>query len=355
MKAAIIGAGFAADVHAAALRTCGIDIAAVVCLDKGDAEAFAGKWHIESRGDDIAIALKKEIDAVHICTPPTTHGALIRQCIRAGKHVVCEKPLCVDSREAEALAKLAEQSNRICAVMLNVRYHMACQRAREIMVSGELGRPLLIHGRYMQEFSALPAPFDWRYKPEIAGKMRTVTELGTHWMNIAEFLSGQEITAVSAQFGRFYPERLLKNGYTCQKDSQEEGMIVTVDSEDAAIVNLKYSNGAIGSVVLSGVSHGRGNYLDIEITCEKGSLWWNEEENNVLHIAAKGNGIRRETFAFGNGFADTFAELLKRFYQSVQNGEPSGDYPGFYEGERVCRICDAVYESAVNNSKWINT
>lgn len=287
MRAAIIGAGFAGDVHAEAIRACGVEIAVVVCLVEAEAAAFAEKWGIPKWGEDVALALEDDIDSVHICTPPTTHGDLIRRVLMAGKHVVCEKPLCLDAKEAEELVKLDQATDKVCALMLNVRYHMACQRAREIMVSGELGRPVLIHGSYLQEFAAFPAPLDWRYNPKTAGRMRTVTETGTHWLDIVQYISGQKVESVSAQFGKFHPERILKDGFTYPIDSQVEGEKIHVESEDAAIISLRYADGAIGSLVLSGVSPGRGNYLSLEITCENGSLWWNEEENNVLQIAKK--------------------------------------------------------------------
>lgn len=355
MKAAIIGAGFAGDVHAEAIRACGVEIAVVVCLAEAEAAAFAEKWGIPKWGEDVALALGDDIDSVHICTPPTTHGELIRRVLGAGKHVVCEKPLCLDAKEAEQLAELEKASDKVCALMLNVRYHMACQRAREILASGELGRPVLIHGCYLQEFAAFPAPLDWRYNPRTAGNMRTVTEIGTHWLDIVQYISGRKVESVSAQFGKFHPERILKDGFTYPADSQVEGEPIHVDSEDAAIVSLRYAGGAVGSLVLSGVSHGRGNYLSLEITCENGSLWWNEEENNVLQIAGKGGGIRKEVFAFGNGFSDTFTTLMRSFYAAVRSGGKEGDYPTFREGADICGICCAVYESAVQDAKWIKT
>lgn len=353
MRAAIIGAGFAGDVHAEAICACKVEIAVVVCLAEAEAATFAKKWGIPEWGEDVALALRDGIDSVHICTPPATHGELIRRVLAAGKHVVCEKPLCLDAKEAGQLVELENASDKVCALMLNVRYHMACRRAREIIASGELGHPMLIHGSYLQEFAAFPAPLDWRYNPKMAGNMRTVTETGTHWLDIVQYISGQKVEAVSAQFGRFHPERILKDGFTYPVGSEVAGEPVHVDSEDAAIINFRYVGGAIGSLVLSGVSPGRGNYLSLEITCENGNLWWNEEENNVLQVARKGEGIRKEVFAFGNGFSDTFTALMRSFYAAVRSGGKDGDYPKFREGADICKICCAVYESAMQDAKWV--
>lgn len=353
VKAAIIGAGFAGDVHAEALRACGVCVEAVVCLSAEEARAFAEKWGIPKWGEDIALAFQEEIDVVHICTPPTTHGELIRSVLKAGKHVMCEKPLCLENEEAKELLESAINTDRICGLMLNVRYHMACQRARQLITSGKLGKPMLIHGTYMQEFGAFPAHLDWRYNEKTAGKMRTVTEIGTHWLDIAQYISGQRVKAVSAQFGCFHEKRILKDGDTYAVDSGMHGEQVFVGTEDAAAVNLRYENGAIGTLLLSGVSQGRGNYLSLEITCENGNIWWNEEENNVLNIGRKGEGIQKEVFAFGNGFADTFRSLMRAFYDAVEKGEKTDGYPGFDNGAAICRVCCAIWESAQQDARWI--
>lgn len=204
----------------------------------------------------------------------------------------------------------------------------------------------------MQEFSALPAPYDWRYRPAVAGRTRTVTEIGTHWMDLVQFISGEKVSAVSAKFGHFFPNRILKEGFTYLTGKGVEGEPVQVESEDAAVVNMTFESGALGNVVLSGVSCGRGNHLSIEITCEDGNIWWDEEDNNILYSAKKGEGIHKEIFAFGNGFSDTFGILVEDFYQSLQTGK-RGIYPTFEEGERVCRICEAVCDSAENDSVWV--
>lgn len=120
---------------------------------------------------------------------------------------------------------------------------------------------------------------------------------------------------------------------------------IHVETEDAACVSLRFANGAIGNVMLSEISPGRGNRLSLEITCEEGSLWWNEEENNVLHTAVRGDGVRSEIFAFGNGFGDTFTTLIKNFYEG-------GEVPTFREGAQVTNVCDAIRRSAQHESVW---
>ena len=129
---------------------------------------------------------------------------------------------------------------------------------------------------------------------------------------------------------------------------------IQVRSEDSALLQFRLENGGIGSVVLSEVSAGRMNRLSLEITGEKQNLWWNSEENQLLYSAQKGTGVHQEVFGFGNGFSDTFLELIKRFY--AQNNADTllehPDYPTFAEGAAVVRLCDAIYESALSGAVW---
>ncbi len=358
MRAAVIGGGFAGNTHAEALRSCGVDIAAVVTTREETARRFAAKWDIPSWGTAPELAFADDIDAVHICTPPTTHALYASMALRAGKHVFCEKPLCFGRREAAEMEELAGNSGRICALTYNVRYHMAVQKARELIRSGTFGRPLLIHGSYLQEFHALPSPCGWRYDASSAGSMRAVTEIGSHWIDTAQYISGKRVTAVSAFFGKFFPERVIVNGMMEQVrpgSDTDPCARIRVDSEDAACVTFRYEDGAIGNVCLSEISPGRGNRLFLEITCENGNLWWNEEENNVLHTARLGEGVRSEIFAFGNGFGDTFVTLMRHFYRAVAGGEENADaeYPTFREGARIVNVCEAIFESAENDSAWV--
>lgn len=353
MKAAIIGCGFSGQVHAAALRACGVEIAAAVSVDEQAVRRFAEQWNIPVFGTSQELAFADEIDVVHICTPPNTHGQIVRDMLSHKKHVLCEKPLSLDEKEAAELADLADASGLVCALTFNVRYHMACARAKEILDSGELGRVLMIHGNYMQEFHALPAPMDWRYNETLAGTMRAVSEIGSHWLDLASYLTGLRAEAVSATFGCFHPQRVLKDGMMYPVHQGVEGTPVAVHTEDAAAVTIRYENAVLGNVLLSEVSPGRGNRLTIEITCENGNLWWNEEDNNLLHTARKGQGVHTEVFAFGNSFSDTFQALVREMYEVIQGkASAKSTYPTFAQGAQTAAVCRAVYDSAKNDSRW---
>lgn len=353
-NAAIWGAGNIANTHAEALLGNHVNIKAIVDIDAKKAESFAARWNIPRHGTGTDLLFADDIDCVHICTPPNLHYEMVIKLLNSGKHVLCEKPLCFENEQAREIMALAREKGLACAINFNVRFHMACRRAKELVQSEEFGRVLLIHGNYLQEFSALPAPLDWRYNPKLAGRMHAVTEIGSHWMDIAQYISGKRIVAVSAQFDSFYPIRYVENGrmYAQSAPGREP---IEVKSEEAAVVSLRFEDGAIGVVTLSEISQGRYNHLSLEITGEKQSLWWNAEENNVLNFAQSGGTVQKNVFAFGNGFADTFRTLVAEFYKDVEAGGAceAPIYPIFDDGMRNVILCNAILESAGNDSKWV--
>ena len=348
--AAIYGAGMIANEHARALRALGVPIAAVVCRGETHAKAFAECFGIPVWGADPA--LLDGADCVHICTPPTAHFEIISALLKNGKHIVCEKPLCLDSAQAEELVRLAEEAGTVCAVDFNVRYHLALQRARQLISAPEFGRVLLLHGSYLQEFGADPALLDWRYDPAVSGEMHAVTEIGSHWMDLAQYLSGKKITAVSAEFDRFHPMRYTKDGLIYHEPGKGRTP-VTVASEDAAILNFRFEDGAIGCVTLSEISHGRQNRLALEITGEHQSLWWSSEESSRLYCAQKECGIKEELFSFAGGFSETVTSLIAAVYRSIVAGERAQAYPTFRDGAENVKLCAAALQSTQTNGAWV--
>lgn len=340
-KAGIIGTGWIAELHAKALAELNIPIAAVIGHNAEKARAFAEKWNIPIYGTKTESLYAADVDAVHICTPPASHYEQIKEAISHRKHVFCEKPLCLDPEQATELATLAERESLICTVGFNVRYYQACQKAREIVSSSNFGKVLLIHGSYLQEFGAEPAQWSWRYED----KMHAVTEIGSHWLDLCRYISGKKINAVSALFDSFHPLR-YKDGNELYCEAAEGRGEVTVSSEDVALVNLRFEGGAIGSVVLSELSHGRGNRVFLEITGEKQSLWWNSEDNDRLFVAEKGK-IPTE-YRFDDSFEDTFVEILRRFYRGEIFRCPS-----FADAKDNVLLCQALWHSNQENSRWV--
>lgn len=353
MKVGIWGTGNIAHTHAEALKGVGAEIVAVVDINEEIAEKFAKKWNISRYGIDKNLLISDDIDVVHVCTPPNLHYEMVDFLLENNKNVLCEKPLCFENKQAEKLVKKAKDKKLMCAINFNVRFHLACQKAKEVVK--DLGDIKLIHGSYLQEFNAFPAPLDWRYNEVLAGKMRAVTEIGSHFMDIAQYISGKKVVAVSALFGNFNPTRYLENNMMYTDSDNGKRKEINIISEDAACINVKYEDGAIGTVLLSEISQGRINRINLEITGEKGNLWWNSEDNNILNTAKKGCGVNSEIFAFGNGFADTFKTLVKEYYEDLNTGVYKEDtvYPTFVDGENIVKICNALLESSLNDAKWI--
>lgn len=353
MRVAIVGCGGIANTHASALINQKQTLALCVGTSVEKAKAFAQTWNMEHYSDRFEDALGPGIDCIHICTPPTLHYEMAKAAMLAGKHVVCEKPLCLDSAQAKELWELSQKTEKLAAVNYNVRYHDACQSARKKVQSGDFGKQLLIHGSYMQQFSLLPCDYMWRYIPAVGGKMRCVTEIGSHWFDLIRFITALEIIQVSADFGKFFPNRFLKDGIMYE-NSVEGSTPLTVDSEDTAAVMLRFNNGAKGVLLLSQLSHGRSNRVAFEISSAKQSIWWNSEDPLKLHTANISSGINTNVNAFAGGFPDTHASFFNQIYTALENGEiiNSAKIPNFYDGYKNAAICEAVYESATHESKW---
>ena len=354
MRAAIIGCGFIGNVHAQAIRELGHTIAVVIDTSVQKAKDFARHWNAENFGDFYSMALAEDIQCIHICTPPMLHYTQVRDALNAGKHVICEKPFCLNSDEGKELVRSAQERNLVNAVNFNVRFHEACQQARNFISSPDFGIICLVHGAYLQEFHALPDEYSWRYKPEFAGSMRATTEIGSHWIDLVRFWTGLEIAEVSADYGKFTPDRFVKNG-TMYSEQKENSKKLNVATEDAAVISIRFSNGAIGNLLLSEVSHGRNNRLTIEVSGTKQSIWWNSEDPYQLCTSQKYAGVRVQTNAFGGGFPDTFKAFFKEVYQDIELARPSQNptYPTFQDGYVNSLDCSAIHESANHNSTWV--
>ena len=352
-RVGILGAGFISHSHAEALRNCGIEVYTIVDRSETAAKDFAARWDVPHYGTQAEILFDESISAVHICTPPDTHYEIVKRLLEAGKNVICEKPLCFSNEEAKELEQLAVQKQRKCAINLNVRYHNMSDKVKEFVQKTSFGTVHFVHGRYLQQFHLLPTLYNWRYIPELSGKMRAVTEIGTHWFDIVQYVTGLKIVQVSAIFGNFNPDRVLKDGmmHTTEEFPEEKEHLVHIESEDVALIHFKLSNGAIGSVVLSEISHGYSNYLTYEITGSNMTVGWNSQNNNEIYYKEDFSQTNIIKDGFGNGFNDSLQRLIADFYS---NDAENNKYPTFEEGANIVRICNAVYESAIHNSKWID-
>lgn len=358
MNIAIIGCGTMAETHLIALRSLGFKVNVVVGRNEERTEGFANKYMIPNWSIDIKDALDNyEIDSVHVCTPPVSHYKTIKMALEYKKHVICEKPFVLDESEAQYLVDLAKKQNVLNAVGYNVRFHEAIRNAHATISSGKLGNLSLISGSYKQEFHALPAPYSWRYDKNQAGLMLATTEIGSHWIDLMEFLTSKKVEAVSATFGNSNPKREIEDGmmYPLTEGSSRE--TVDVDIDDTAIISFKLEGGTLACAVLSEIAAGRTNYLNIEINGSDGSFWWNSELLNQSHFAiGKSSGVNSKVLAFAGGFNESVVSMLSQIYLDIKNERQSDDscYATFEDGLTNIKICNAIYKSAHSDSQWVS-
>ncbi len=354
MRVSIIGSGFIAHTHAQAIRALGHEITVVISSKAENAKKFAEKWNIPRFGTHFKLALEHS-DCIHLCTPPMVHYQHAKAALLLNKHVICEKPLTIGPAQAKELWTLAKSRKLIAAVNFNVRYHEASARAKKLINNTDFGVIRMVHGAYLQEFHAESDFYSWRYKEKLGGKMRAVTEIGSHWIDLVRHWTSLEIAAVSANFAHFDKKRYATKEGLIHTQKQPEAEQVEVTSEDAAIVSFKFSNGAIGNVVLSEISHGKKNELTLEITGSQQSLSWNNEQPYQLKLGQKNHGLKIDTNPFGGGFDSTFMAFFKEVYKAIED-ETAFDkctFPTFQDGYINALICDAIYQSAQQDATWV--
>ncbi len=352
MRIAIIGTGFIANTHVEVLQSLGHEVDYVVHKTLEKAILFAKKWNIPNATTDYEKALAN-CEVIHLCTPPLAHYDYAKVALLAKKHVICEKPLTIEPQKAQELHDLATTQNVVGAVNFNVRYHPACTNAKQLIAQATFGEVRMIHGNYLQEFHAESDFYSWRYQTAIGGKMRATTEIGSHWVDLVRFWTGLEIKAVAANFANFQPTRYLTKDGIIHPTKQLNSQAVQIQSEDVATIMFKFSNGAIGNLVLSEVAHGRKNQLQLEVTGTHQSVWWNNEQPYQLHQGQKGQPVMIHNNPFGGGFTETFTRFFKAVYQKIENPLDKIDYPTFEDGYINASVCNAIFESATHESKWI--
>lgn len=346
MNVILIGCGLIASTHLEALKKLGHTVTWAVGRNAERTERFAIEHGIPNHTVDLKKALTSDAASVHVCTPPAAHFELIKESLLAGKHVVSEKPLSLSVQEAEALCELRKKTGLIGAVCCNVRFYPANIEAAKRVREGKVGKPLILSGSYLQEFHAPPHDDGWRFNTLESGDQRAISEIGTHWIDLAYTWSGKRITAVSASLGNWYPVRYRAGGKLTEDPTGEP---VRVDTEDAAAITLRFEDGGIGALVLSELSRGHFNDLTIELDGSEGTLRWEEERADVLTVYENGS-LKRKNCG-GAEREETFVRLFREVYGDIA-GEEHGDYPTFEDGLYLARVCAAIRKSGILNG-WV--
>ena len=256
--------------------------------------------------------------------------------LESGRHVICEKPLATSAEETAALRALAEsRPSQAAAVNYNVRYYPLCHEIRERIAAGQLGRVLSVTGSYVQDWLLYPEDYNWRVEPDGGTNLRAVADIGTHWMDLAQFLIGMPIRAVNADLATFHPRRFKPAGPTdtfggsARRPAARPVREVEIATDDHAAVLLRFDAGVAGAFHVSQVTAGRKNRLTIEIAGTEGAVSWDSESPNRLWIGSRRGPnqiLERDPALLGpaaaaishypgghaEGFPDTFKQLFRR-------------------------------------------
>ncbi len=377
LKTAVIGTGFVGRVHVEAIRRLGdVELAAIADQSEELARKFGQQLGVERAVDDYGQLLADpEIRAVHICVPNSLHYEVARRAIEAGKSVLCEKPLAASVAEAAELTELARSRKVINATSYNLRYYPLVQHMRRLVATGELGEVLAVQGTYSQDWLFYETDYNWRLEPEVGGKSRAMADIGSHWCDMLEYVTGQAITSLCAELQTFHPIRKRPKkpietyaGKLLQPEDYEDRKIET---EDFGAVLLRLGSRARGALTINQVAAGRKNRLLIEIYGTRRGMAWDGENPNELWIGRRdGNNElvvkdpslldpQARPYAdlpggHAEGYGDTFKQLFRRFYAAVRDPAQPADIPTFAAGLRQLKLVEAVLQSSARKA-WVET
>jgi predicted dehydrogenase len=386
LRTAVVGTGFVGPFHVDAVRRGGYaDVVAIAGSDAERTAARAASLGVERSTVGVDELLRDEsIDVIHVCTPNRMHVQIATAAIEAGKHVVVEKPVALELEEARALARLARERRRHAAVAYTYRGYPMIRRARSLIRDGTLGTIRLIHGGYVQDWLAGPEDYNWRLEPEVSGASRAVADIGTHWFDTAEHLSGLRVEAVFADLATFIPfRRRPAGGSVAFASADGSGEMVEVRSEDAATILVRFQGGARGASVISQVSPGHKNAFSLELAGADRTLDWNQEDPEHLWLrdrdearlltrvpadagspsesgqaAAGWPGVPSLPPGHPEGWAEALRDLLRPFYAAIAAGQPPPEpiadapYPTLEDGARGLAFVEAVLASA-RTERWV--
>ena len=368
LKVAVAGLGFIGPAHIEALRRIpNIEVVAVSDVNEEIAQRKAAELGIEKSTANFDALINEDIDSVHICTPNNLHFEMAKKALLAGKHVVGEKPLATTIAQAEELVSLANTKNLVNAVHFNIRYYPLIRQMKIMREKGELGKVYSIIGSYLQDWLFFETDYNWRLEPEQSGESRAIADIGSHLIDLLEYISGLEIVEVMADFNTIHKTRKkpLKpiETYSGMMLKAGDYADVPIHTEDHANVLLRFNNGNRGAITVSQVSAGRKNRLSLELAGANQSFSWTSEQPNDLWIGKRDsyngalmrdpslfNEQSRQLISFpgghNEGFPDTSKQLFKEVYTAIANNDSSNPkYPTFKDGLRELILCERIIES----------
>jgi predicted dehydrogenase len=375
IRAAVIGTGFIGTVHVEALRRIGVQVRGVLGSSPERGAARAAQLGVGLAYPSLeAILADPAIDVVHVTSPNHLHVPQALAILAAGKHVVCEKPLAMTAAESAELVERAAGSGLVNAVNFNIRFYPLNQHLHEQVADGALGDVRFVTGHYLQDWLLHDTDWNWRLEPDKGGSLRAVGDIGSHWLDLMAFITGQPIVAVMADMATFVAARQEPRGpvETFATERAADTVSRPVSTEDVATILLRFGNGARGALAVSQISAGRKNSLRYEIDGSEAAAAWDSERPEELWIghrdrpnelllrnpALMGPAGRAAAALPGGhveGFGDTFGALFRAIYADIVAGRPAErpPYATFADGHDEMLVNDAIADSA-RHGRWVD-
>lgn len=380
VRAAIIGTGFIGPAHVEAARRLGfVDMVAVAEKDQATAQSKADQLSIpEATGSYQSLLARDDIQVIHNCTPNNMHYQITKEALQAGKHVISEKPLAMNSSESRALVELAREKDLVNAIDFNYRNYSLVQEARDMVERGEVGDIYAVHGSYLQDWLYLDTDWNWRLIPELGGTSRAVADVGSHWCDLIEFISGLRIRKVFADLVTVHKIRkkpkVEVETYAGKELKPEDYEDMPIDTEDYASVLFELTNGAHGVFTVCQVAAGRKNRPYFEIDGSNCALAWDQERPNELWIGRREGpnqllmddpsllSPRAKAFThFPGGHPEAYPDGLKNLMMQVYGYIRAGKRPSqapppfstFADGHHEILMVEAVLRSKETGG-WVD-
>jgi predicted dehydrogenase len=376
LKTAVFGTGFVGRVHLEGIRRLGnVDLYAIGEPQVEKAKALAEEFGAEKvEGDYRKLLADPNLDAVHVCVPNALHFPLAKDALEAGKHVICEKPLATSVEEARHLVEIAARTKRRNATFHNLRYYPMVQHMRRMREDGDLGEILVLQGTYSQDWLLYDTDWNWRIDSKANGPSRCLADIGSHWCDMAEHVTGMRITSVCADLQTFHKTRKRPKGpietFAGKTLTPDDYVEVPIDTEDFGAVMFRMGDRTRGSYTASQVSAGRKNRLSIEIFGSKCGVAWDQERPDELWIGQRNSNNqiivkdpsllkeRARSYAdlpggHSEGYDDTFKQVFRRFYASILDPAAAPEYPTFADGLRGLTLLEAELASNEKHG-WVD-
>lgn len=372
MKVGVIGVGFIGAVHIEQLRRLG-NVEVVAITDHSNPKEKAKKFFVPRAYSDYKEMIDKEdLDCIHICTPNSLHYEIAKYALEKGVHVLCEKPMTSTLEQADDLRRMAKEKGLVHAINFNYRFYPMAYQMREMIKNGELGDIYTIHGSYLQDWLFYDTDYSWRLERDVSGESRAFSDIGSHWIDLVEFVTGLKVLEVMADFAIFHKTRKkpLKNidTYSGMALRPEDYKEVWICTEDYATVLFHMDNGAHACCNISQVFAGRKNQMKIAISGSKCSMEWDSENSNELWVGRREGANQvyskepsilsektRKIVGYPGGhvegFADSFKQNFRQIYESIALGK-TGEYGDFETGYREMKLGERIIQSA-KERQWV--